>query len=64
MMENTLKFIQMIREEPLKLKEDGSGEYRVYRNAELVVRFYQYVGIMDPKKEVKAALEYSPMDFI
>ena len=63
-MENTLKFIQTIREEPLRLKEDESGEYRLFRNAELVVRFYQYVGIMDPKNVTKDILDYSPMDFI
>ena len=53
MIQNALKFIQIIRERPLKLKNNKSGNIRFCRNAELVIGFYQYLGIIDAKNMPK-----------
>jgi len=51
---NTLKFIQFIREYPLAKEQIGEeSTERLYRHAELIVVFYQYIGLMQDQNNNK-----------
>ena len=52
-------FIQKLRENPtVKVKNDQEGR-RLYRNAELIGKFFKYVGLL-PDEEKS---QFSPKDF-